>query len=114
GINARGQAQAPTEGFDEIRQGLAAWSSDPQANFRYADGGFTSAGGLRLDGVNAVSFNDPDGTMDPPVNCSGTLAMGGFSRSTTEPRVVNGTTFMRILACDGVFDDGRQGRGFYQ
>src|SRR5262249_50252161 len=113
-INSTGQPQAPTQGFDEIRQGLAAWSSDPQANFRYADGGFTSAGGLRLDGVNAVSFNDPDGTMDPPVNCSGTLAMGGFSRSTTESRVVNGTTFMRILDGDVVFNDGWQGCGFYE
>jgi len=113
-INSAGQPQAPTLGFDEIRQGFAAWSNDPQANFRYADGGFTSAGGLRFDGVNAVSFNDPDGTMDPPVNCSGTLAMGGFSRSTSESRVVNGTTFMRILDGDVVFNDGWQGCGFYE
>jgi hypothetical protein len=113
-INSSGQPQAPTEGFDQIRQGLAAWSNDPQANFRYADGGFTSAAGLRFDGVNAVSFNDPDGAMDTPVNCSGTLAMGGFSRSTTESRVVNGTTFMRILDGDVVFNDGWQGCGFYE
>jgi len=113
-INSTGQAQAPTRGFDQIRQGFAAWSRDPEAKFRYADGGFTSAAGLRFDGVNAVSFNDPDGIMDPPVNCSGTLAMGGFSRSTTESRVVNGTTFMRILDGDVVFNDGWQGCGFYE
>ena len=113
-INSSGQPQAPTLGFDQIRQGFAAWSNDPQANFRYADGGFTSAGGLRFDGVNAVSFNDPDGAMDAPVNCSGTLATGGFSRSTTESRVVNGTTFMRILDGDVVFNDGWQGCGFYE
>jgi hypothetical protein len=87
-IDSAGQAQAPKRGFDQIRQGFAAWSHDPEAKFRYADGGVTSAAGLRLDGVNAVSFNDPDGIMDPPVNCSGTLAMGGFSRSTAESRVV--------------------------
>jgi Matrixin len=113
-INSTGQAQAPTRGFDQIRQGFAAWSHDPEAKFRYADGGFTSAAGLRFDGVNVVSFDDPDGIMDPPVNCSGTLAMGGFSRSTAESRVVNGTTFVRILDGDVVFNDGWQGCGFYE
>jgi hypothetical protein len=52
--------------------------------------------------------------MDPPVNCTGTLAMGGFFRSTTESRVVNGTTFMRILDGNVVFNDGWQGCGFYE
>jgi len=113
-INSAGQPGAPTQGFDQIRQGEAAWSNDPQANFRYADGGLTAAAGMRYDGVNAVSFGDPDGTMDPPVNCSGTLGMGGFFRSTTESRVVNGTTFMRILDGDVVFNDGWQGCGFYE
>jgi hypothetical protein len=113
-LNSGGLPQAPTQGFDEVRQGLAAWSNDPQANFRYADGGFTSAAGMRFDGVNAVSFNDPDALMDPPVNCAGTLAMGGFFRSTTESRVVNGTTFMRILEGDVVFNDGWPGCNFYE
>ena len=113
-INSAGQPGAPTQGFDQIRQGEAAWSNDPQANFRYADGGVTTAAGMRYDGVNAVSFGDPDGTMDPPVNCSGILGMGGFFRSTTESRVVNGTTFMRILDGDVVFNDGWQGCGFYE
>ena len=113
-INSSGQAGAPTQGVDQIRQGEAAWSNDPQANFRYAEGGFTTAAGMRYDGVNAISFNDPDGTMDPPVSCSGTLAMGGFFRSTTESMVVNGTTFMRILDGDVVFNDGWQGCGFYE
>jgi hypothetical protein len=113
-IHSAGQPQSPTLGFEQIRQGFAAWSNDPQANFRYADGGFTTAAGMRYDGVNAISFNDPDGAMDAPVNCSGTLAMGGFFRSTTESRVVNGTTFMRILDGDVVFNDGWQGCGFYE
>jgi hypothetical protein len=113
-INSGGQAGAPTLGFDQVRAGMAAWSNDPLANFRYADGGVTTAAGMRYDGVNAVSFNDPDGAMDPPVNCSGTLAMGGFFRSTTESRVVNGTTFMRILDGDVVVNDGWQGCGFYE
>src|SRR2546427_37918 len=113
-INSSGQPQAPTLGFDEVRQGLAAWSNDPLANFRYADGGLTTAAGMRYDGVNAISFDDPDAAMDPPVNCTGVLAMGGFFRSTTESRVVNDTMFMRILDGDVVFNDGWQGCGFYE
>src|SRR5207244_124727 len=102
------------QGVDQIHHGEAAGSNDPHANFHYADAGLTTAAGMRYDGVNAVSFGDPDGTMDPPVNCSGTLGMGGFFRSTTESRVVNGTTFMRILDGDVVFNDGWQGCGFYE
>jgi hypothetical protein len=52
-INSAGQPQAPSRGFDQIRQALGAWSNDPQANFRYADGGLTSAAGMRYAGVNA-------------------------------------------------------------
>src|SRR5438445_13891206 len=99
-INSAGQPGAPTQGFDQIRQGEAAWSNDPQANFRYADGGVTTAAGMRYDGVNAVSFGDPDGTMDPPVNCSRIRGMPGFFRSTTESRLVNCTMFVPNLAGD--------------
>ncbi|HEV8584730.1 MAG TPA: Ig-like domain-containing protein [Methylomirabilota bacterium] len=113
-LNSGGQPLAATQGFDQVRQGLAAWSNDPQSVFRYTDGGFTGAAGMRFDGVNAVSFNDPDGLMDPPVNCTGTLAVGGFFKSTDESRVVNGTTFMRILEGDVVFNDGWQGCGYYE
>src|SRR5439155_1420235 len=32
-INSAGQPGAPTQGFDQIHQGEAAWSNDPHANF---------------------------------------------------------------------------------
>src|SRR6267143_742858 len=113
-LNSSGEPAAPTQGFDQARQAMAAWSNDPQSNFRYADGGFTTAAGFRLDGVNAVSWNDPDNAMAPPSNCTGVLGMGGFYRSTTESRVVNGTTFWRILEGDVVINNGWEGCGFYE
>ena len=114
-INPSGELLAPTNGFDQTRQALQAWSSVPGSRFRYQDGGFTDAAGFRNDGVNAVSFRDPDDDMDPPVNCSGTLAVGGFSRSDySQTRTVNGTTFHRILEGDLVVNDGWAGCDYYE
>jgi len=114
-INPSGELLAPTNGFDQTRQALQAWSSVPGSRFRDQDGGFTDAAGFRNDGVNAVSFRDPDDDMDPPVNCSGTLAVGGFSRSDySQTRTVNGTTFHRILEGDLVVNDGWAGCDYYE
>ena len=63
---------------------------------------------------NAVSFGDPLGQIDPPQGCSGTLAIGGYFRSTSETITVNGQIFFRILEGDLVFADGWQGCGFYE
>jgi len=73
-----------------IRQGEAAWSNDPQANFRYARR-LHDGPGMRYDGVNAISFNDPDGTMTRP---SAAAARSRWAASSEHDRVdvVNGTT----------------------
>ena len=114
-INAAGEPLAPTNGFDQIRQSFQAWSSVSGSSFWYQDGGFTNGVGFQHDGINAVSFRDPLGQMDPPVNCSGILAIGGFSLSdSSQTRTVNGTTFNRILEGDLVFNDGWAGCGFYE
>ena len=112
-LNSSGEPRAPSSGFDQVRAGLAAWN-DAGSSFRFADGGFTSAAGNAFDGVNSIAFGDPTGQIDPPVNCTGTLAQGGFFRSTTESRVVNGQSFWRVLEGDIVFADGWQGCGFYE
>ncbi len=113
-INPSGEPLAPTNGFDQIRQALQAWSNVEGSSFRYQDGGFTEAAGFRSDGVNAVSFRDPDGILDPPVGCMGTYAVGGFHYTPWETRVVNGTTFWRIDDGDLVVNDGLAGCGFYE
>jgi hypothetical protein len=112
-INSSGEPLAPTSGFDQVRQAFRAWSAVPGAAFRYQDGGFTTVAGWKSDGVNAVTFRDPDGEMDPPVDCRGTLAIGGFYY-TAETVSVNGTVFSRIMDGDVVFNDGWEGCNFYE
>src|SRR5688572_943619 len=113
-INPQGEPNAPGGGFDQIRSAYQAWSTVIGASVRFQDAGFTSAQGFGFDGINAVSFGDPLGQIDPPQSCSGTLAIGGFFRSTTQTGVANGQSFFRILEGDLVFADGWQGCGFYE
>ena len=113
-MNSQGEPNAPSGGFEQIRSAYRAWSTVIGSTFRFHDAGFTSAQGFSFDGINAVSFGDPLGQIDPPQGCSGTLAIGGYFRSTTQTRVVNGQTFFRILEGDLVFADGWQGCGFYE
>jgi len=40
--------------------------------------------------------------------------VGGFTYTDSQTRVVNGTTFSRILEGDLVFNDGLAGCGFYE
>src|SRR5688572_7943861 len=113
-MNIQGEPSAPGGGFEQIRSAYQAWSTVIGSTFRFLDAGFTSAQGFAFDGINAVSFGDPLGQIDPPQSCSGTLAIGGFFRSTTQTGVANGQTFFRILEGDLVFADGWQGCGFYE
>jgi hypothetical protein len=113
-INPQGEPNAPSGGFEQIRSAYQAWSTVVGTTFRFHDAGFTSAQGFAFDGINAVSFGDPLGQIDPPQACSGTLAIGGYFRSTSETATVNGQTFFRILEGDLVFADGWQGCGFYE
>ena len=112
-IKSSGEPLAPTQGFDQVRAALQAWSSVSGSSFRYQDGGFTTVGGFNKDGVSAVSFRDPDGEIQNPTGCSGTLGLGGFFAS-GQKRTVNGTTFNRIIEGDVVFNDGWDGCGFYE
>jgi hypothetical protein len=113
-MNPQGEPNAPSGGFDQIRSAYQAWSTVIGTTFRFHDAGFTSAQGFAFDGINTVSLGDPLGQIDPPQACSGTLAIGGYFRSTTETRSVNGQNFFRILEGDLVFADGWQGCGFYE
>jgi hypothetical protein len=110
--NADGEPSAPGLGFGQVRDALAAWTNVPGSSFAYADGGVTEAGGFRRDGVNTVSFRDPLGQIDPPSNCSGTLAIGGFFTN-GEATQVNGVTFARIVEGDVVVADGWTACGFF-
>jgi hypothetical protein len=53
----------------------------------------------------------PLGQVEPPSGCRGTLAIGGFYRS-SERRTINGQSFYRIIDADVTTADGWQGCGF--
>jgi hypothetical protein len=113
-LDENGEPAAPTRGFGQMRDGYAEWNSVAGSTFRFRDGGFTSARGQAFDGVNAITFGDPQGLIGAPSGCSGTLATTVFYRSTSETRMVNGQRFYRIFESDVVFADGWRGCGFYE
>jgi hypothetical protein len=112
--NQQGEVAAPTGGFTQVGQALAAWTNVSGSSFKYQDGGTTTEAGFRLDGVNAISFRDPLRQMDNPVRCGGILAQGGFFSIGSQTRVVSGQRFSRIVEGDVVVNDGWQGCGFYE
>ncbi|MEW6297416.1 MAG: matrixin family metalloprotease [Thermodesulfobacteriota bacterium] len=107
-INSQGDPHVPGLGFDQIRAALQAWNAVQNSSFRYQDGGLTTAVGLENDGVNAITFGDPTDLMDPPVNCSGTLAIGG-PWFTTSAYTFNGRPYHKAVEGDVVFNDGWEG-----
>lgn len=113
-MNSAGQPGAPSGGFDQFRAALGAWSAVAGSNLRLADAGVTSADTRSYDGINAVVFGDRAGEMEPPVNCRGVLALGGYWRSAYETKTVNGTTFYRIVDGDVSIANGWAGCTFYE
>lgn len=88
---------------------LAAWSSVPTSALLLVDGGTTppqAFGGCG--GPNRIVFNDPFNEVSNPSGCSGTLAIGGFCTNGST-KVVNGTTFRRIIVGKVTFADGWSG-----
>jgi hypothetical protein len=104
-INAQGDPHVPGLGFDQVRAAYQAWSTVQNSSFRYQDGGLTTAVGFAFDGVNAITFGDPTDLIDPPMNCSGTLAIGGpWFTATTD--TFNGRPYHKAVEGDIVFSDG--------
>lgn len=112
-INAQGDPNVPGGGFAQVRAAYQAWNSVANSSFRYQDGGLTTTAGFALDGVNAITFGDPTGMIDPPVNCSGTLAIGGpWFTSSVYP--FNGRSYHKAVEGDIVFNDGWEGCRLYE
>lgn len=103
----RSRAPNPSGGFDEARAAANAWSAVPGSSLRVEISGQTDACGLRVDGANAISFNDCTGRFDTPVNCSGVVAVGGVAQAVTNQSVsIGGRTFARIQDADIIFNPG--------
>ncbi len=89
----------------EIARAMAAWPNQSGASIRLQVAGQTSRCGISVDGVNSISFGDCLNQLDPPVGCSGIVALTGIS-FTREPRVIAGVTFNRLIETDTVFNRG--------
>lgn len=96
----------PSKGVDEVKAALAAWSSVSGSSLRLSYGGQTNAAGRIEDGVTSITFGDPEGELDDPVNCSGVVAVGGVTKATGEWIAIGGKRFGRILEGDVVFNNG--------
>ncbi|MBI4515836.1 MAG: matrixin family metalloprotease [Deltaproteobacteria bacterium] len=97
-----------------MNQAMAAWSNVPNTTLRISDGGVTDpvpfsgcTGGSRL------IFNDPFGDVTDPTNCGGVLAIGSYCATSAETRIVNGTTFRRIVMGKVTFNNGWENCSFW-
>ena len=105
-VNMRG-APGTSGGIDEARAAALAWSSVPGSSLRVEISGETNACGLKNDGTSAISFNDCGNMFDPPVNCSGVVAVGGVANGTpSQSATIGGRPFARILDADVTFNSG--------
>jgi hypothetical protein len=85
---------------------LEFWTDVAGATIAPMDGGNTTqACRVFFDG-SVISHGDPCHQMPAfdPVSCSGVLAITGVSGFTTETKVVNGVTFLRMTEADTVFN----------
>ena len=105
-INPR-NAPTASGGRDEASGAAEAWSTVPGSSLRVEIAGETNACGLRNDGTSSISFDDCGNRFDPPVNCSGVVAIGGVTNGTpSQSLTLGGRAFARILDADITFNSG--------
>lgn len=89
----------------EIARAMVAWTNQSGAAIQLQIAGQTGSCGIVFDNINTISFGDCLNQLDPPVGCSGIVALTAISWI-RETRVIGGTTFNRLLEADTVFNDG--------
>lgn len=96
-----------------MNNGFAGWTDVPASGLILGDGGLipptTFAGCTDGNGnyINKIMFNDPFNEIDDPSNCGGILGIGGYCGG-YGTKVINGTTFNRIVAGRITFNNGWQ------
>ena len=109
-IDSRGDAIL---GLDASRQAIddafAAWTNVETASIILADSGVTDDLTLPCDGPHKVRFDDPDNEIPPPVDCKGTLGVGGLCVDTAETKIFNNTTFQHGTRAGLTLADGWEG-----
>jgi hypothetical protein len=89
----------------EIGRAMTAWTNQSGAFIRLQQAGQTASCGISVNGVNSISFGDCLNQLDPPVGCTGVVALTAISYS-QEPKVVAGVSFNRLIEADTVFNKG--------
>lgn len=89
-----------------VDQALQAWNTISGARISLVNGGTTALSGRDFnDGVNVITFNDPQEIIQDPVGCSGTLAVAYIQFFSAPNKVVNGVNFRQLIQADIVFND---------
>ncbi|MBI2816977.1 MAG: matrixin family metalloprotease [Acidobacteria bacterium] len=90
-----------------VADGFRAWATIPQANIRFSNAGTTSASGTAGDGVNVVSFENPNNTV---LFRPGVLAIASYYPSPIAGpvqvgnRVINAAFAGQLLDADITFN----------
>jgi hypothetical protein len=101
---------------DAMKRAMAAWTQVPEARIVLQSGNedynFTVANAqspaVAYPPANIILFNDPYNEITDPSGCSGTLAIGGYWRSGSGAKIVNGVTFFPILRQYVIFNNNFQ------
>jgi len=105
---ANAPAVVPGGARPQFEAATQNWTNVTGSTIVMHDGGDTTAGCFRTDGVSAVSHGDPCGQFPDfdPITCSGVLAVTGVAGFTFESKVVNGVSFLRFREEDIVVNGG--------
>lgn len=105
-----------TAAVNAMKRAMSAWTGVPEArlvlqsgneNYDYT-GANAQSPSASLPPVNIILFNDPYNEITDPSGCSGTLAIGGYWRSGSGTKTVNGVTFYPTLKQYVIFNNNFQ------
>lgn len=97
----------------EIERAMAAWNEVPESRVRMATGNtsfsytgtYGASPAVAYTGQNIILFDDPYDDIADPTNCAGVLAIGGYWRSGSTGRTVNGVTFYPAMQLYVIFNN---------
>jgi len=93
-----------------LQQALAAWTNDPGSRIQLAAGPDVAADNpTQNDGLNVVSWSDPNGDIAGSYSCDdgGVLGLGG-PFFTFQEHVVQGTTYLTSVEAAVTMQDGAE------
>jgi hypothetical protein len=111
-VDGRGDSGIGLEAsMQAIDDAFRVWNDVATANVDLASAGLTSDLSLPCEeGAHKIRFDDPDGDIDPPVNCTGVLGIGGFcTLDPSDTKLFNDTRFARSVRGFVTLADGWSG-----